>query len=924
MSDHLQKDRDLNAMMHLHQIGMVCVRDGDMGKVLGDILDCAIEISGAILGTIQLVDKSSGLLRTLSRHGFSGKWCRSWDAHAYGSWDAGMRRGERLIVEDTEQSDTIFGTERIDMLRSAGVRAVQSTGLMARSGQFLGVLSTHYGTARRPDAHDLRHLDLLARQMTDIIEHDEARQAMYDSQSSLSLALEAGQAGTWHFHPVTGEFIAGEAALKLLGFIPGTAVTRKMALASVHPDDLPRVAKDLRHLSKSGEPMALDLRFRCADGAEKWLHCRAIQPTSPSRGMFGHIQDISARKQSERLLAEREAFARQQMLEIETIYAAAPVGLAVLDRELRFIRVNNMLAEINGFAVADHIGKPIREILPLLADKVELVIRRILETGEALVGLELSGETRSQPGVVRTWVVQWIPLYGGLDEIVGLNLVVEEITERKRAEALAALLSAIVTSTSEAIIAKGTDGRIMTWNGGAEAMFGYTAEEMIGRSINCLLPADREGEEDAILAQINQGKHIRNLETVRVGKRGQTLDVSLAISPILDKKGRVVGSSKIIHDISDKKRAIQREHMLLREVNHRSKNMLALVQSIAQLSAAGNPKDFVERFAQRIQGLAASQDVLVKSGWTNVTFETLVKCQLTHFVDLMGRRIQLLGPALKVGASAAQALGMTLHELATNATKYGALSNDTGTVSISWDIVGTSDVPEFVLSWVETGGPQVEKPVGRGFGSLVVGELIKTSLQADVGSTLDAGGLRWKLSCPLRHLDEDERPAETSAFTLPQPLAPYSSRVLLVEDEPLVAMELASAFERAGFAVLGPVSSVSKALALLDRSDCDAAVLDVNLGHETSEPIAHRLALLQIPFVVVSGYSIEQLPAAYCDAPLFTKPANTALLVDGIRQCLLEVELPKARALPPIGGDHRGGAYRSLPEAGVDVPLMLA
>ncbi len=202
----------------------------------------------------------------------------------------------------------------------------------------------------------------------------------------------------------------------------------------------------------------------------------------------------------------------------------------------------------------------------------------------------------------------------------------------------------------------------------------------------------------------------------------------------------------IFYDITDRKVHEEQINLLLREVNHRSKNLLAVVQAIARQTAAQKTDDFIGRFSERIRALAASQDLLVKNEWKNVDLEELVCSQLAHFKDLIGTRIELGGPPLSISAPAAQTLGMTMHELATNAGKYGALSNAHGRVEIGWSLENGG--AKLVLSWCERGGPPVTAPSRRGFGSTVISRMAAQALDAKVELEFPVTGLCWRLECP--------------------------------------------------------------------------------------------------------------------------------------------------------------------------------
>ena len=188
----------------------------------------------------------------------------------------------------------------------------------------------------------------------------------------------------------------------------------------------------------------------------------------------------------------------------------------------------------------------------------------------------------------------------------------------------------------------------------------------------------------------------------------------------------------------------EKERLLMREVNHRAKNMLSVVDAIAHQTAAQNPEDFAERFSERIQALSASQDLLVRNEWKGVEIKDLVRAQLAHFADLIGSRIVADGPKLRLKAAGAQAIGLALHELATNAGKYGALSAGTGRVDVCWGTDGDT----LVMSWTEREGPPVAAPKRRGFGTIVTEAMAARSVNGDVKLDYAPTGLIWRLTCP--------------------------------------------------------------------------------------------------------------------------------------------------------------------------------
>ena len=325
-----------------------------------------------------------------------------------------------------------------------------------------------------------------------------------------------------------------------------------------------------------------------------------------------------------------------------------------------------------------------------------------------------------------------------------------ELTEQAlKAEAAASHLAAIVSSSGDAIISKDLQGIIRTFNKAAQRLFGYTAEEAIGKPVRLLIPADRIGEELGFLERIGRGETIDHYETVRQRKDGSLVDISLTISPIRDSGERIIGASKIARDITERTRIEKHNKLLLAEVNHRAMNLLAVVQAVVhQTARSDDPATFLLRLSERIQGLAASQDLLVKNEWLGVEVADLVTAQLAHFKDLIGTRVLLDGPPARLKPAAAQGIGMALHELATNAGKYGALSNGVGQVRVCWHIA-MAIKPILFISWLETGGPSVAPPGRRGFGQMVIGRMVEAAVDGTASIDYQENGISWTLSAPV-------------------------------------------------------------------------------------------------------------------------------------------------------------------------------
>jgi two-component sensor histidine kinase len=232
-------------------------------------------------------------------------------------------------------------------------------------------------------------------------------------------------------------------------------------------------------------------------------------------------------------------------------------------------------------------------------------------------------------------------------------------------------------------------------------------------------------------------------------KTGGTRYIHADYVPDLQADGSVAGFYALITDITQRKEAEEHTQMLLREVNHRAKNLLAVVQAIARQSVRdAQPATFAETFSARLLALGASQDLLVESDWRGVDLAGLIRSQLGHLDDLVGTRVVFDGKPLCLLPAAAQTLGMALHELATNAAKFGALSIPEGRVQITWSLIEEGATQRFVMRWTERGGPQVRRPSRSGFGYTVIKGAVEHGLAADVQLEYAKAGFVWALNAP--------------------------------------------------------------------------------------------------------------------------------------------------------------------------------
>jgi PAS domain S-box-containing protein len=313
--------------------------------------------------------------------------------------------------------------------------------------------------------------------------------------------------------------------------------------------------------------------------------------------------------------------------------------------------------------------------------------------------------------------------------IVGAVNCFQDITERKRSEEAALRLAAIIESSDDAIVSKDLDGIITSWNSGAERIFGYLAEEIVGKPITILIPPDCQKEEEAIMERVRRGQRVEHYETVRQRKDRSLIDISLTISPVRNAQGKVIGASKIARDITAHKRSEAQIINLAREAEHRTKNILATVLATVRLSRSDTCDDLKQVIEGRVGALAKVHALFVQSRWAGAELHSLATQELLPYCGERDGRVRIDGPAVILEPSTAQAIAISLHELATNAAKYGSLSAADGRVEIAWS--RTAD-GRLSLRWIESDGPPVTPPTHRGFGTRIMENIIAGQLRGEV------------------------------------------------------------------------------------------------------------------------------------------------------------------------------------------------
>ncbi|MCP8937963.1 PAS domain S-box protein [Alsobacter sp. SYSU M60028] len=497
-----------------------------------------------------------------------------------------------------------------------------------------------------------------------------------------------------------------------------------------------RLSKPVRALASQASRMGRDKRVHALDSPVREI-------TEVSRALADAAGALAARR--------REL--REAVTELESLYGTAPMGIALLDRSGVALRINRWLAEVNGGSVEELLGRPIWDVSPALRPVIEPLVARVFATGEAVQNVELSGVTRTRPGELRHFVAHCYPAKTQEGAVEAAGVIVEDVTDRRRAEASAresdARLRRLLEANLFGMVTISGD-RVDTANEAFLAMVGATAEDVAAGRLDwrAMTPPEYAAADEKALEELRESGASRPFEKELIRPDGKRVPILIGAAR-LDRPDHAIC---FVVDQTERREREAHQFYLMRELTHRTKNILSVVQSMALQTARNLPNldEFHRRFAARLQGLAGSHDLLVQQDWTGASINDLVRSQLGHWADAIGSQIEVGGPLLLLTPEAAQNIGMALHELSTNAAKYGALSIPSGRVRISWAIEKRPDGDRLVMHWTERDGPPVTKPDREGFGHVVMARIVARALDGTVDLDFAPDGLRWTLEVPAR------------------------------------------------------------------------------------------------------------------------------------------------------------------------------
>jgi two-component system, chemotaxis family, CheB/CheR fusion protein len=432
--------------------------------------------------------------------------------------------------------------------------------------------------------------------------------------------------------------------------------------------------------------------------------------------------------------------------DLQNLMDNTEIAIVFLDQDLRIKNFTSAIANIFPLRDGDR-GRPLLQIVSRLIDADVAgdlgKVQRTLGAVEREVRIK-------QADAISTWLMRMRPYRTVDNRIDGVVVTFVDINAMVLANAERERFAALARASGDAILGLSLDGVVETWSPGAERLLGYTSKEMIGRNFSILAPEGYANEQRAILEQIRRGEEIAPIDSLSRRKDGSLVHVTLRATPILSPKKVPIGISETMRDISERVKAEKHSHFLTHELAHRSKNLLALVFATMKQTAQQSTsiEDFEKRCEDRLRAVSQAQDLLLASDWKGAAVADVVRASLKPFMA-DETCLEMHGPDVELNTGAVHTFSLVLHELATNASKFGALTKPEGKIVVDWQLdAGESNSGRFRMSWREIGGPVVAPPKQTGFGHDVVAEMPKHELAGEVTLEYLPGGLFWSVDVP--------------------------------------------------------------------------------------------------------------------------------------------------------------------------------
>jgi PAS domain S-box-containing protein len=492
------------------------------------------------------------------------------------------------------------------------------------------------------------------------------------------------------------------------------------------------------------------------------------------------------------------------------------------------------------------------------------------------------------PEVLRAKVRIFAELFRKTRELERLNLKLERRVAERTAELEASNMQLKQSEQGRTIaLAAGQMGswgwdlatKKWRWDEGQHRIFGVDPQDfkITVENIRALIHPEDWKQLTEVAREMSKGARTQQIEFRVVRPNGEVRWCIGTAAASVDDKGDLARINGVTIDITDRKEADERQVLLAREVDHRARNTLAVIQSIIRLTRAKSVDDYVHAVEGRIKALARAHTLLSDSRWRGADLATLVAEELAPY--RAGDKIRCGGPDVSLQPATAQGLALALHELATNAAKHGGLSSPAGKVTLEWELESEA----LTLHWSETGGPPVAEPSSHSFGLKVIAASIEQQLGGKAVFKWAPTGLQCQMMIPRSELAKSRvfsplLVANSGRGTVVGVKHDSKSRVLLVEDEALVAMMIQETLNEFGYQVVGPLNTASEALAAAREGHFDAAVLDINLGDGLVYTVAEILGVRGVPFIFVTGYDADSVDPRFSEVPILQKPIERDML----------------------------------------------
>jgi PAS domain S-box-containing protein len=563
----------------------------------------------------------------------------------------------------------------------------------------------------------------------------------WEGSESLELAEASAGIGVWDMDLATGLVRGRPQFFRVMGLEPRLdPVSVEVFRALRHPEDRAKVKDGFRQILAEGtDYYESEYRILRPDGQLRWILGRGrVVRDDHGRPVryFGVDMDITDRKRVEAALRAAEArFLR--------IFQLAPVAMSISTlRDGRYVDVNAALLSQTGYTREEVVGRTARDLRVYVDEKDFTRVRGILAEKGVVQSLEIA--LRGKHEVLTVLINADVVEFGGEQCLLTASV---DITHRKAVEA--ALIHseqryrALIDNANDIVSTMDLEFRFNSINPAVERILGYTPEEIVGAPLQRFIPPDQLPMHRQMLQRKLQGAPATRYEMQLVGKTGARFTVEVNSRLIFDDAGAPVGIHSIARDVTERKDAEARQALLVRELQHRAKNLLAVMQSITSstLSASSDLQTAHDTILGRLQALARAQDFIASGPSGGVPIDEIVRGELGLFVP----RVSVDGPQVLAGSGFAQMFAVVVHELATNATKYGSLSHPDGLVDVKWEIRGDST---FTFSWIERRGPPVYEPISRGFGS----RLMRAALSGNPRIVYAKEGLEYSISLPLEEV----------------------------------------------------------------------------------------------------------------------------------------------------------------------------